>query len=95
MVPLFMSELIVVRVSSSGVIVSPEVYADREFVERVKMLARAARKLIRLWGSSDSRLVLEWSGGRVVYRIGSEDLLAVFVLRKKVGGDSLGLRSWE
>ena len=77
-----MGDLIVVRVASTGVIVSPEGYRDEELVERVKMLARATRRLSRLLGFSESRVLVEWSGGRAVFRVGEEDLLAVITLRE-------------
>ncbi len=84
-----MGEIIVIRVGSSGVTVSPSTPLDSELVDRVKMIARASRRLARLWGPPDSKVTLEWSSGRAVIRVGGEDLLAILVYNRKPFMDNL------
>ncbi len=43
-----MGEMVVIRVGSNATLISPNTLLDKEFVDRVKMIARASRKLVRL-----------------------------------------------
>ncbi len=72
-----MGRILVVKVSSLGSTVSPDTPLGGEVLDRVKLLARASRRLSRLWGSSSARVQVEWPGGRAVLRVSEEETIAV------------------
>lgn len=84
-----MGELVVVRVNSLGPTVTPTTGVDSELVERLKMVARASRKLARLWGSSDSRVTIEWRDGRAILRVGEEDFIAIITYNGRLKAEEL------
>ncbi|MFN4045877.1 MAG: hypothetical protein ACK4H7_00875 [Acidilobaceae archaeon] len=78
-----MNRILVVRVSSLGSTVSPETPLGGEVLDRVKLVARASRRLSRLWGSPSARVQIEWPGGRAVLRVSEEETIAIIASNRE------------
>ncbi|MDM7275113.1 MAG: hypothetical protein P3X22_003185 [Thermoprotei archaeon] len=78
-----MNKIIVVRVTSLGPTISPETPLSAEVLDRVKLVARASRRLSRLWGSSTAKIQIEWPGGRAVLRASEEETIAIIASNRE------------